>query len=330
MQIAFTNYGSHADAYPTAYFTAACALGAREADVDLFLKRLDKTLKDWKKMKPPPPPKSLAEPSAAAPPPDAPPTDVAPTDDGSGAAATPPANAPAALTPTPPVPPPHAEPDRDARETAPPQVAADARLEGFAILAEAVAYKRYLQVEDRLVRYPDGGEAAFDIVGHPKNRYQFVVVFAYHTEGGGGGGAPRVTMLREFAQAAPPHAAMMWNLPTGGYDPPKHCTLLAAAKAELSEEARLAGGTWHSLLPEGHAGVLESKWCRNRFFPFLCVDPVHDAAPGARDAEEHIDEVKTLTLPELRAAMAGGELLPPALQTCVCALERLRRESKAP
>mgnify|MGYP003315873560 CR=1 FL=1 len=54
------------------------------------------------------------------------------------------------------------------------------------------------------------------------------------------------------------------------------------------------------------------------------------APPGARDAEEHIDEVKTLTLPELRAAMAGGELLPPALQTCVCALERLRRESKAP
>ncbi|KOO35236.1 o-phosphoseryl-tRNA selenium transferase, partial [Chrysochromulina tobinii] len=50
--IAFTNYGSHCDAYPVAYFTAACALGATEEDLDLFLKRLDKTLKEWKKMKP--------------------------------------------------------------------------------------------------------------------------------------------------------------------------------------------------------------------------------------------------------------------------------------
>ena len=27
------------------------------------------------------------------------------------------------------------------------------------------------------------------------------------------------------------------------------------------------------LLPEGHAGVPECKWCENRFTPFLCLDP---------------------------------------------------------
>lgn len=47
--IEFINYGAHHDAYPCAYFTVACALGIVEEDVLLFLKRLDKTLTEWKK-----------------------------------------------------------------------------------------------------------------------------------------------------------------------------------------------------------------------------------------------------------------------------------------
>ena len=27
----------------------------------------------------------------------------------------------------------------------------------------------------------------------------------------------------------------------------------------------LRGGEWHELLPQGHPGILEAKWCRNRF-----------------------------------------------------------------
>ena len=38
----FPNYGAHCDAYPCAYFTAACAIGATEAEADLFFKKLDK------------------------------------------------------------------------------------------------------------------------------------------------------------------------------------------------------------------------------------------------------------------------------------------------
>lgn len=34
------------------------------------------------------------------------------------------------------------------------------------------------------------------------------------------------------------------------------------AQAELSEEAHLAGGAWHPLLPEGHPGFAEIKWGR--------------------------------------------------------------------
>jgi hypothetical protein len=94
-------------------------------------------------------------------------------------------------------------------------------------------------------------------------------------------------------------------------------------------QARLCGGTWHALLPDGHPGVLESKWCRNRFTPFLCVDPRHAATPLARDAEEYVEVVR-LTLTQLRAAMRGGEMLTPSVQTCVMALAELERRRLLP
>ena len=45
---AFPNYGAHSDIYPTAYLTAAAAIGMTKEDVDLFCKRLDKVLGQWK------------------------------------------------------------------------------------------------------------------------------------------------------------------------------------------------------------------------------------------------------------------------------------------
>jgi hypothetical protein len=42
--ITFEGYGAHVHDYPTAYATAACAVGLTRSEVDLFLARLDKTL----------------------------------------------------------------------------------------------------------------------------------------------------------------------------------------------------------------------------------------------------------------------------------------------
>ena len=155
-------------------------------------------------------------------------------------------------------------------------------------------------------------------------RYAFTVVFVYHTATQG------VTLLREFAQAAPPHGAFALTLPCGGFDPKKHASVLDAAKAELSEEAQLCGGTWHSLLPDGHPGVLESKWCRNRFTMFLCVDPSTDTAPAARDAEEQIEILSEWPVQKVIEAMESGEMLLHSLQTCVSALAWLRRAEMLP
>ena len=44
----------------------------------------------------------------------------------------------------------------------------------------------------------------------------------------------------------------------------------------------------------------------------------------ARDAEEDIEVLRGVPLTQLHAHMALGELLPPSVQTCVCALAWLR------
>ena len=153
---------------------------------------------------------------------------------------------------------------------------------------EREVYRRFLAVYDRKVVYPDGRAADFDIVGHPRS-YHFVCVFVFHT-------ADRsVTLLREFAQAGLPEAALVFGLACGRYDPRKHRSAQHAAESELSEEAQLEGGRWTRLLPADHPGVLEAKWCRNRFTPFLCVDPQPAAHPLPRDAEEHVEVLRMPT-----------------------------------
>ena len=118
---------------------------------------------------------------------------------------------------------------------------------------EREVYRRFLAVYDRKVVYPDGRVADFDIVGHPRS-FHFVCVFVFHT-------ADRsVTLLREFAQAGLPEAALVFGLACGGYDPRKHRSVQHAAESELSEEAQLEGGEWMRLLPADHPGVLEAKW----------------------------------------------------------------------
>lgn len=44
----FQGFGSHSNNYPSAYLTAAAAVGMTREDVELFIKRLDKTLSKWK------------------------------------------------------------------------------------------------------------------------------------------------------------------------------------------------------------------------------------------------------------------------------------------
>ncbi len=47
----FTNWGSHSNQYPCAYLTVAAAIGMESEEIDVFCKKLDKTLTKFKKDK---------------------------------------------------------------------------------------------------------------------------------------------------------------------------------------------------------------------------------------------------------------------------------------
>ncbi|RUP45631.1 hypothetical protein BC936DRAFT_147925, partial [Jimgerdemannia flammicorona] len=102
---------------------------------------------------------------------------------------------------------------------------------------------------------------------------------------------------------------------------------LDSAQHELSEEARLTSGTWINLLPATHPlGISELKWGRNRFVPFLVLDPVDDEDPLERDLEEHMEVCKGVPVREFTEMVMRGEVMLPSVQTGWMALEWLRKE----
>lgn len=191
------------------------------------------------------------------------------------------------------------------------------------VLEERVVHARYLTLFERTVQFSNSAtlqhaEHTYDIVGHPLSEYQFAVVFAYHPATGGQKGG-EVTVIREYAQGP---NSMMYCLPTGGFDPHRHHNIQGCARAELSEEAQLCGGKFVRLLPPGHPGFAEVKWCKNRFVPFLVIDPQLDHTPGSRDAEEVI-EICRITIDELRELLVSGDMLLPSITTSYIALQHL-------
>lgn len=92
-------------------------------------------------------------------------------------------------------------------------------------------------------------------------------------------------MIREYSHGL---HTMIYSLPAGGYDKSKHLKMIDCVKQELSEEvklfkliivkkndiqAHLKGGEIIRLIPDDHPGIPEVKWCKNRFTPFLVIDP---------------------------------------------------------
>eukprot|EP00775_Hariotina_reticulata_P009708 gene9708-9867_t len=198
-------------------------------------------------------------------------------------------------------------------------------MQQFEIVSEQPVYQQYLSVFKRLVRFSASGNPAesrtveFDVVGHPRARFSFAVTFPFHPYKDGRKGG-EVTLIREYAQGP---NSLVYCLPTGGLDPARHADLADCAARELSEEAWLAGGDWQPLLPAGHQGLAEVKWCMNRFVPFLVIDPQPDPNPGSRDAEEASMEVLRVSVSEFRQLMVSGEMLLPSITTAYMALDKL-------
>lgn len=88
----------------------------------------------------------------------------------------------------------------------------------------------------------------------------------------------------------------------------------------------MTGGEWISLLPKDHSsdGISELKWGKNRFIPYLCLNPSTDANPLARDAEEYMEVVNDVPVKEVESFITRGEMMLPSVQTSWMALIYLR------
>ncbi|KAI8646476.1 hypothetical protein BD408DRAFT_440143 [Parasitella parasitica] len=150
------------------------------------------------------------------------------------------------------------------------------------IVSEEIQHKRFITVWNRTTQFDDGRVIQWDVVGHSTPEPTFCVVFAFDTK------ARTTTLLKEYAQGT---NEIKYTCVAGSYDRSKHASIDQAAQHELSEEAHLAGGRWINLLPSDYSsdGISELKWGKNKFVPFLCLDPHQDESPMARDAEECMD-----------------------------------------
>lgn len=188
------------------------------------------------------------------------------------------------------------------------------------ILQDKIVHKRFITVWDRTTQFKDGRVIQWDVVGHNTPYPTFVVVFTFDTK--------KLTscILNEYCQGT---NEMKYTCVAGSYDKKKHTSVLEAARHELSEEAHLKEGEWISLLPDDQSseGISELKWGRNKFVPYLCLNPVNDDTPMERDFEEKIDIIRDVTIEQLKKFITRGEMMLPSVQTCWMALEYLKENN---
>ncbi|ORX49917.1 hypothetical protein DM01DRAFT_1409363 [Hesseltinella vesiculosa] len=187
------------------------------------------------------------------------------------------------------------------------------------VLVETISHKRFITVWNRQTEFDDGRIIEWDVVGHHTPYPTFVVVFAYNTTN------KTTCILKEYCQGT---NEIKYTCVAGSVDRRKHQSPMESAKYELSEEARLTGGDWVCLLPpEQQDGISELKWGRNRFVPYLCLNPEIDAKPRQRDLEECIQVVNDVPIADLKRFITKGEMMLPSVQTCWMALEYLAEQN---
>ena len=191
------------------------------------------------------------------------------------------------------------------------------------IAREDVVHSRYLTVYDREIEFADEDGTtrsfAYDVVGHPRSEFRFVCVAPFHSRERTVSGEPEFTIIREYAQGSNSECVV---LPSGCFEPGKHESLDEVAREELQQESRLRGGTLMSLLDDDNPGLLETKWCRNRCFPFLNIDG-EECNEGERDAEEFNMTHERVTARELKRLMYGGVMMMPSVVTAQLAIDKL-------
>lgn len=184
---------------------------------------------------------------------------------------------------------------------------------GFELVSETLSYKRYQTVHERLVRYPDGREVSFDVVGTASRSSVFV--FPYNTT------TRTATLLREYS---PGIHGLTYGFVAGMYEPNKHASVEAAAYDELSEEAHLKHGT---LIALNSSEISTDKYSTNSFNFFLSLDACRDEKPKNRDAEEFIEIYENIDVNQIGNMVKQGMFNTPSSLLALLAIDELRKRN---
>jgi hypothetical protein len=208
---------------------------------------------------------------------------------------------------------------------------ASARVRTGKVVREEAVHSRYLTVYDRVVEFEaqagdETGDAktrrfAYDVVGHPKGDFKFVCVAPFHSRETTKSGEPEFTIVREYAQGSNSECIV---LPSGCFERGKHSTMADVAVEELHEEARLTNAKIVKLIGDDNPGLLETKWCMNRLFPFLSIGG-EECEDAVRDAEEFNMTHERVTVKEFKQLMYSGVVMMPSIVTGQLAIDHLLR-----
>lgn len=195
---------------------------------------------------------------------------------------------------------------------------ADKGTPALEIVSETLLHKHYVSLYSRKIRYDDGRVVDWDVAGHPVPNPAFATVMPFNTSD------KTTSLVIEYAQGP---NQFKYTFSAGGFDPKKHNDIEETANFELSEEMGLKDGTLVRLIPKDKEGISELKWGRNKFIPFVVIDPTLDPNPRARDEEELMEVIHGVSLERVEEIILNGTMMLPSVQTYFMARKWLQDNS---
>ena len=228
------------------------------------------------------------------------------------------------------------------------------RLKATAAAAAAAARKKQQQQLSQGISANDADTNAedkiinFDII-RQKDDMHAVIIFAFNTT------SKTATIIREYMPAS---NKIMFGLAAGileadskhkndgdddGNDtrPPS----LIAARCELEEECHLIHGTWiplttppasaagdgddrnddaHDTNDDSIGGTYMDKYCSQKLYPYLVLDPIQTDDPRPLDDDEYIEIVPNVSIEEILKLITTNQFTITGSWACLLAINKLK------
>lgn len=189
------------------------------------------------------------------------------------------------------------------------------------IVKEELLFSRWRTIISRLVRFPNGREVDFDVVGQAGSD-RAVLIFAWDCK------TKTATLIQEYMPGSNSvkygvAAGLVEDKHNGGEEDP----CLIAAKFELEEEAHLVGGTWLQLT-DGDS-ILD-KYATTVVRAYLVLDAEKESNPKPLDDEEDITIAPGVSVSSILEMIVEGKMNVVGGWASLLAIQKLRELGEIP